>query len=167
MRKLKLKNKEVETSHIDAALTWSLSVWVAFGSDWLTLYWQAGSLERSPSSPPGWGSGGRGRGLSDAPACRTLCTLDGRRVPFQNTVPLPRVCAHGAAPGAESPGSRRWSCSPSPPCSCSHAFNTISMSGTLFWTCCRSTSVPNMRESGEEWKTRIYIITLVRLFHDH
>lgn len=101
MRKLKLKKKEAEAVHTEAALTWLLSVWVAFGSDWLTLDWQAGSLECSPSSPPGWGSDGWGRGLSDAPACRTWCTLDGRGVPFQNTVPFPHFCAHG--------GGRTWS----------------------------------------------------------
>lgn len=44
-------------------------------------------------------------------------------------------------------GSRRWRCSLSPPCSWSHAFNTISMVKTLFSTCFRSTSVPNIRQS--------------------
>lgn len=83
IRKPKLKKKEVETFHSEAALTWLRSAWAAFGSDWLTPYWQEGSLQHSPSSPPGWGSDGRGWGLSDAPACHTLYTLDGRRVPFQ------------------------------------------------------------------------------------
>lgn len=44
-------------------------------------------------------------------------------------------------------GSRRWRCSLSPPCSWSHAFNTVSMAKTLFSTRCRLTSVPNIRQS--------------------
>lgn len=44
-------------------------------------------------------------------------------------------------------GSRRWSCSRSPPCSWSHTFNTVSMANTLFSTICRLTSVPNIRQS--------------------
>lgn len=44
-------------------------------------------------------------------------------------------------------GSRRWRCSRSPPCSWSHAFNTVSMANTLFSTFCRLTSVPNIRHS--------------------
>lgn len=94
MRKLNQKNQEVETFHIKAAPTWLLSVWAAVGSGGLTLDWQAGSLERSPSWPPGWGSAGWGRGWSGAPACHTLRTLDGRRInAIWNAVPFPRLCA--------------------------------------------------------------------------
>lgn len=69
MRKPKAKKKKVEAFPIETVLTWLLSVW-------------AGSLECSLSSPPGRGSDGWGWGLSDAPACHTLYTLDERRVPF-------------------------------------------------------------------------------------
>lgn len=48
-------------------LTWSLSVSVVLGSDWL-IPWSHGC---SRPSPPGWGSWRWGWGLSDAPACHT------------------------------------------------------------------------------------------------
>lgn len=164
MRKLKLTKKEVETFHTEAALTWLLSAWAVFGSDWLTLYRQAGSLQCSPSSPPGWGSGGWGWGLSDAPACHTLYTLDGRKVPFQTLCHF-HISGSTGCTWSRVTGQQEVKLLPVSFLLLQPRFqHHLNVENTVL-----DPLQINFCSKHETvwWKTRIYIITLVRSFYDH